>query len=492
MAAKAKRKTKAKAKRKRAPAAKRNGAARLRKGDGPRRGRVRLADIEPAPYNPRIISEKALAGLGASLDRFGLVQPIVVNVRTNRIVGGHQRAKALEAKGVKMADAVLVDLNERDEKALNLALNSGEISGEWTAGALPLIDDLLAASPELSGDLLLADLKVTLDRAFPKADDGAGEETKDVPPPPKRPKTKLGDCWLLGDHRLVCGDSTDPDAVALAMGGKLADLVFTDPPYGVEYESPSGEFDAIAGDNLQRDDLVALLKGAIGMAVRYAQDEAAFYVWHASVTRDDFSFALKAIGLEERQYLVWAKPAFVMGRADYQWSHEPCFYSCKAGHSPKWHGDRTQQTVWRVELGTIEAMSVVLGPGLVLSDGEGHELTLLAKTPKRKLRSLRAKVGQTVQVYGEANDGSLWEVSRDPGKPVHPTQKPSALAARAMRNSTADGGHVLDVFAGAGGVVVAAEQLGRIAHMVELDPRYCDVIVKRWENLTERKAKRGG
>lgn len=488
---KAKKKAAKKAPKRKAAGASRNGRARVRKVQSPRRGKVVLADIKPAPYNPRVISERALAGLGASLDRFGLVQPIVVNVRTGRIVGGHMRVRALEAKGETTAEAVLVDLNERDEKALNLALNNSEIAGDWTAGALPLVDDLLASMPELSGDLMLGELKVSLDRQFPKAG-GEGEgETEDVPPPPKKPRTKLGDVWLMGDHRLVCGDSTDPDVVKVAMGGKVADLVFTDPPYGVDYEAPSGEFDVIAGDNLQRDDLVALVRDALKTAVRYAKDEAAFYVWHATWgTREDLYFALKAAGLAECQYLIWAKPQIVLSRGHYQPSHEGCFYAGKAGQSIRWYGDRTQSTVWRIELGTIDTMSVVLGPGLVLSDGEGHELALLAKVPKRKLRVLRTAVGKTTQVYSDQGDGSLWEVSRDPGKPVHPTQKPSALAARAIRNSSPAGGHVLDVFTGAGGVLVAAEQLGRIAHLVELDPAYCDVIVKRWENLTERKATR--
>ena len=431
--------------------------------------------------NARLHGTVNLKAIKESLDRFGQQKPIVVSP-DGVVYAGNGTLMAARELGWESVSVSVSKLPKEELRAYALADNRTAELAEWDDQVLSQCLKSLNEQEDGQGlvgtGFSLTDLKVF---------NGVFEE-QPTPEPSEEPVAKIGDLWALGDHRLACGDSTDSNVVARAMDGHLADLVFTDPPYGVSYESPSGEFDAIQGDNLQRDGLVMLLQGALGTAARYSKDEAAFYVWHANATRDDFSFAMKSVGLEERQYLVWAKPSIVLGHADYHWSHEPCFYSCKAGHSPEWYGDRTQQTVWRIEAGTSDNRSVVLGPGLIVSDGQGNEITLLSKTPKKKLRSLRTAIGETIRVYGEADDGSLWEVARDPGKPVHPTQKPSALAARALRNSTPEGGRVLDVFAGGGAVVIAADQMGRTAHMVELSPQYVDVIVQRWENMTGEKA----
>lgn len=469
------------------------------------RGRVRtvkrsIAALRRAGYNPRRITEKAKAGLRTSMARFGVVQPPVVNKRSaakgwpegseETIVGGHQRIAILEEDGVREVDVVVVDLDPTEEKALNVALNSTKIAGAFTEGLGSLLQEIKLKAPDLHSALLMPGMKAgaaELDQAAGKSLEAIDEASLQKK---ARTRVKPGDVWLLGDHRLVCGDATVPDVVAAAMNGHLADLVHTDPPYGVAYEAPSGQFDVIAGDELSRDDLVALLRGSLELAVRHASDQAAFYVWHASATREDFAFAMKAVGLEERQYLIWAKPQIVLGRADYQWSHEPCFYSCKAGSSPKWYGDRSQPTVWRVAARTDDGPAVVLGPGLVVSDGDGHEVAVLGKIPKRKLRTLRVPPGEAASVFASSEASTVWELARDPGKPVHPTQKPVALAARAVLNSSPPDGHVLDLFGGGGSTLLACEQLGRVAHVVELEAPYCDAIVARWEQLTGRKAKK--
>lgn len=462
-----------------------------------------LSTLVPADYNPRAMTPTARAALAASLARFGLVQPLVANLRSEAkgwpagssvtLVGGHQRAAALKAQGELDAYVALVDLSPLEEKALNVALNSSTVAGEFTAGLGGLLEEIKGGLPELSSALGFPGLVVDAAELSSKAGKdlaGISESSLSGQAPPR---ASFGDLWECGPHRVVCGDARSRAAIALAMGDAKADLVYTDPPYGVAYEAPSGKHGAIAGDGLTRDALLGLLVPALTQAAAAAKDGAAFYLWHASTTRDEFSFALKAAGLQERQYIVWAKPQLVLGHADYHWAHEPCFYAAKAGQSPAWYGGREQTTVWRIEQRSAGGeVAVVLGPGLVVTDGKGGEVTLLAAAPKRKLRALRISAGEKVLVRGDDGPTTLWEVARDVAAPEHPTQKPVALAARAMLNSTKEGDHALDMFAGAGAgaALLAAEQLRRICHLVELEPRYVDVAVARWEALTRKKAVR--
>jgi hypothetical protein len=205
-------------------------------------GRVRLetrrvADLVPAGYNPRTISPEALAGLGESIGRFGLVQPIIVNARTGNVVGGHQRLKILEAKGVEATDVVVVDVPEAEEKALNLALNSPRISGEWTAEALGLLEEVVGALPDLGESLRLLDLRGDLEKLFPQSGGDIVED--EVPEPPDDPVTKPGDLWLLGNHRLLCGDSGSEKDLDRLLDGAPVHLLNTDPPYNVKVEPRS-------------------------------------------------------------------------------------------------------------------------------------------------------------------------------------------------------------------------------------------------------------
>lgn len=465
--------------------------------------RVRVDALKAAAYNPRRMGEQQRAALAASLDRFGLVQPIVVNQRSSAkgwpsgsfetVVGGHQRLEVLRAQGVAETDVVLVDLTEAEEKALNVALNSRGLQGEFTKDLGGLLEELKGALPELSSALGFPGLVVDAAKISAKAggDLAAIVEPSAIDAP--APLTGRGDVWELGAHRLVCGDSTDGAVVARVLEGARVDLVNTDPPYGVAYQSPSGKHEEIAGDALTKDALLGLLVPAFKNAAAHATDAAAWYVWHASSTRREFDFALAAAGLVELQYLVWAKPSLVLGHADYQWSHEPCYYAGRAGKTPAWYGGREQLTVWRVEQRAASVQATVLGPGLVVTDGTGDELFLARSAPKgKKVRTLRVPPGERVLVHADDRHATVWEVGRDAHVPEHPTQKPVALAARALLNSSKEGDHVLDLFGGLGFTLLAAEQLRRVAHLVELDPKYCDRIVGRWERLTGRKAVRHG
>lgn len=263
-------------------------------------------------------------------------------------------------------------------------------------------------------------------------------------------------------------------------------MVFTDPPYGVDYESSKGE--KVAADDLVFDGLSELIQAVLGRALDFTDKQAAFYIWHASATRDDFAAAIKAAGLQELQYIIWAKPTPVLGWADYHWSHEPCFYACRSGKRPAFYGDRAGSTVWRVASGA-PTRGVVLGPGVVVTDGQGGNLHLAPRPPKRKLRHYRVEPGQSLVITGEG-PGDLWEVARDTDR-LHPTQKPVELARRAILNSSREGEIVLDPFLGSGSTLVGAETTERRCFGVELDPRHVDVAVARWERLTESKAERG-
>ncbi len=436
-------------------------------------GRVRLesrrvADLLPADYNPRTISADALAGLGASIGRFGLVQPIVVNARTGRVVGGHQRLKVLQAQGVEATDVVVIDVEEAEEKALNLALNSPRISGEWTAEALGLLEEVVGALPDLGESLRLLDLRGDLEKLFP---DAMGDIVEDeIPLPPDDPITKPGDLWVLGNHRVLCGDSgSEPDLDRL-LGGAPIHLLNTDPPYNVKVEPRSNNaiaaglssFSAqpksakhhqaldlarhpgkskathkkmrakdrpLANDFLTDADFEQRLRAWFGNASRVMLPGRAAYIWGGYANVANYPPALKEADFYFSQTIIWDKQHPVLTRKDFMGAHEWCFYS------------------W--------------------------------------------KIGAAHVFYGPANVPDLWHVKKvTPQHMVHLTEKPVELAARAIQYSSKQGEHVLDLFGGSGSTLMACEQLGRKAFLMELDPAYTDVIVERWQKATGRKAER--
>ena len=436
-------------------------------------GRVRLesrrvADLLPAAYNPRTISDEALAGLGQSIGRFGLVQPIIVNARTGRVVGGHQRLKVLQAKGVEATDVVVIDVEEAEEKALNLALNSPRISGEWTADALGLLEEVVGALPDLGESLRLLDLRGDLERLFPQT---AGDIDEDpVPEPPDDPVTKPGDLIVLGDHRLLCGDSGSEADLDRLLGGAPIHLLNTDPPYNVKVEPRSNNairaglssFSAqpksekhhqaldlarhpgkskpthkkmrakdrpLANDFLPDEEFEQRLRAWFGNASRVMLPGRAFYIWGGYANVANYPPALKEAGLYFSQTIIWDKQHPVLTRKDFMGAHEWSFYGWK--------------------------------------EGAAH------------------------QFYGPANVPDLWAVKKvTPQSMVHLTEKPVELAARAIQYSSKEGENVLDLFGGSGSTLMACEQLGRRAFLMELDAAYCDVICQRWETKTGREVTR--
>lgn len=250
----------------------------------------------------------------------------------------------------------------------------------------------------------------------------------DLPEPPKQPKTKLGDLWILGKHRLLCGDSTSLADISILMGGDKADLWLTDPPYNVSYQGKTKDALTIQNDEMDDESFRRFLVSAYDAADSVLKEGAAFYIWHADSEGFNFRGACRDIGWKVRECLIWVKNTFVLGRQDYQWKHEPCLYGWKDGASHNWFADRSQSTV------------------------------LEFNKPSRN---------------GE-----------------HPTMKPVELFRYLIGNSTRKDNIVLDSFGGSGTTLIACEDIGRQARLIELDPSYCDVIIERWQNFTGKKAVR--
>jgi DNA modification methylase len=442
---------------------------------------IELQKLKANPDNPRKHSERQIAEIQKSLAMFGQYRPIIVDTK-NTILAGHGLVEAMRQAGMTEGEVIrYTGLSDSQKKKLMLADNQLQKMGDDDQD---MIDAILR---ELEDDYVPGfdpDVIKALREDEQREDETRIEEEEEIDEDGEW--LEYGDIFLLGDHRLMLGDSTMPADVQGLMI-RPAQLVFTDPPYGVDYQSEAQG--GIEGDDLRDDELLAnLLIPAMKNAVANSLSSAAFYVWHASVTRRDFEEALDAAGLEEKQYIVWVKPSFVMGRADYHWQHEPCFYAQKAGESARYIGDRKQATIWKI--GNIQGESTIsLANGLRFSDGEGHEVFIRSKAPKNaKYRLIRLKPGESVYVQDGPNTDS-WEISPDSRKEyIHPTQKPTALAKKAIRNHLERGEIVCDLFAGSGSTLMAAEETERVCYAMDYDPKFVARIIRRWEEATGRDA----
>lgn len=448
-----------------------------------------IAELVPNPHNPNTHSDHQIALLADIIKATGWRAPITVSKRSGFIVKGHgRRMAALRNAAIEVPVEFQDYTSEAEEYADLIADNRiselAEIDKTMLADLIEQVD-MTEVPVELTG---FAEKDIENILAEIEAEKGTENEGKDDDIEITVPFTKPGDMWILGNHRLICGDSTDEEVIERLMQGEKAQLVFTDPPYGVSYEAASGKFEAIENDDLTHDDLMKdLLIPVFRNCVKNSYDNAAFYIWHASSTRRDFEDAMTAVGLLEKQYLIWAKNGFQMGRADYHWGHEPCFYAEKAGHSAKWYGDRTQQTVIKVVRQADGSSQATMTNGLVITDGEGNKVFVSDQPPKnKKLRYIRAGIGEPVFLSTENKQNDIWEVARESGA-IHPTQKPVELAERAIENSSEKGDLVIDYFLGSGCTLIGAEITGRRCYGAELDPDYCDGIARRFFNLTKKK-----
>ena len=388
--------------------------------------RRRLSDLLPAEYNPRVAlgpEDKEFQDLVTSIQTLGYAEPILIN-EDGTIIGGHQRYNALLYLGWTEADVVIYPCSKVKEKALNVALN--KIDGRWDA--VKLVDILEQISLEgldftVTGYTQdeLDDLKVDLqvETATEDEDFDIDSAYDDI----SEPITKRGDIWILGRHRLMCGDSTKQKDIETLMNGEQADLVITDPPYNVNYEGTAGK---IQNDNMDDESFYDFLLSFYKAAVSVMRMGAAAYVFHADSKGHLFRDGFMEAGLKMAECLIWEKNSLVLGRQDYHWRHEPILYGWKEGEAHYFVDDRTQDTI--------------------LCEDKPRESKL------------------------------------------HPTMKPIPLVARLMKNSSKPGWAVLDPFGGSGTTIMAAEQLNRTAYSMELDEKFCDVIVRRWEEYTGQKA----
>ncbi len=412
----------------------------------------KIDDLKPANYNPRKDlkpGDKEYEKLKRSITEFGYVEPVIWNERTGTVVGGHQRLKVLKDLGYEEIDCVVVNISLEQEKALNVALN--KISGEWDNA---LLGDLLKEL-ELTGyDITLTgfDLKEAKDLYGKGSMENVHEdnfnpekEVKEV----KEPKTKLGDIYHLGDHRIICGDSTNVEYYKKVLDGQKIDLVVTDPPYNIDYGGTiSGNGRDIANDNMSDSEFYEFLLGFYKACFEMTKPGGAMYVFHSTKETVNFINAMIDAGFKYAQTLVWYKNHFTLGRQDYQWIHEPILYSWKEGAAHYFINDRTIATV-------IE------------------ELRLNAKKmSKNELLEILNKItGLETSVI----------LDNKPNKSVeHPTMKPITLCAKLIYNSSHEGDIVWDSFLGSGSTLIACEQLNRRCYGIELEPKYVDVIVKRF------------
>ena len=415
--------------------------------------RLALNLLKPAPYNPRRIDDGALAGLRRSISTFGLVEPVVWNERSGNVVGGHQRIAALRAMGASdgtMIDAMVVDLDEGQERALTLALNTPAIAGAFTPDVHAVLDAIKAQHAELIDALCLDELEAATKRLLANLPaTGGNTDGDDVPDPPPVPRTKPGDVWTLGQHRLICADCRDGAALSELMRGERAILYATDPPYGGGYDAsadrnlPDGRVkdgDATLVEADQQWDHFAdepefrqFLIDSFRTAATALKPEAAWYCWHATRTVTSFIEAWAALGLLNHQTITWIKPAATFGYSMWGWRFEPCLMGWLAGNKPP---------AYQVE-------------------GESSNVWAMDWEGKARLRN-----------------------------GLHPTQKPIAVFEAPMRKHTVPGEICLETFCGSGSQIIAAERLGRRCFAVERLPAFCDVAVARWEAFTGQEATR--
>lgn len=418
-----------------------------------------LSDLRPAKYNPRVPltpADPEYQSIKRSIEEFGYADPIVINA-DGTIIKGHQRRTVLMDLGYTEVEVIVLDIQDKaKEKALNVALN--KITGKWDNAILKdlLLElDLEGYDFSVTGYQRtdLEDLIQLVDVPAEAQDDNFDPEVaaSNIP----EPNTRYGDIWQLGRHRLMCGDSTDPADVAALMGGDKLDLMVTDPPYNVAYQGHGG----IKNDDMDEASFYNFILAFYENAVEAMRPGAVIYVFHSDNHGLTFRQAFEDAGLKLSECLIWEKNTFVLGRSDYQWRHEPCLYGWKEGAGHYFVKDRSQDTVLLEEVPDFKKM---------------NKQQLLAFIDKM----LRDYKDQTT-VHFE-------------NKPVrnkeHPTMKPIPLIGRFINNSSKPGWLVGDFFGGSGTTLMAAEQLGRTAYLMEYDERYVDVIINRWEQFTGEKA----
>jgi DNA modification methylase len=425
----------------------------------------KTATLVPYARNARTHSEQQVAQIAASIAEFGFNNPVLIDA-AGGIIAGHGRVLAAVSLGYSEVPCiVLAHLTEAQKRAYILADNKLALNAGWD-------EKLLAAElrgiEEMGVDLALVGFDDDeLDALF-AAEKSAGLTDPDaVPSPPAEAFSQLGDVWILGPHRVCCGDATNLEHVERAMGASAkADGVWTDPPYNVAYAAKAG---TVANDDMPDAKFYEFLLSAFSTMNAVMKPGAPVYVAHADTEGFNFRSAFSGAGFKLSGCLIWAKNALVLGRSDYQWQHEPILYGWKRGAAHRWYGGRKMTTLVELE-------------GSVFTRNEDGTVTVRI--------GMESVVLSGKDLVATPIEPTIFRVEKPSRSDEHPTMKPVALIERMLRNSTREGDVVLDPFGGSGSTLIACEQLGRQARMVELVPRNVDVIVRRWQEFTGKLAVR--
>lgn len=406
---------------------------------------VSIDSIKPYENNAKEHPKEQIEQIKKSILDYGNNDPIAVD-ENNVIIEGHGRYIAMQELGFDTVEIIRLEhLTEEQKKAYRLVHNKLTMNSDFNIEMLEaeLAELQIQDMQEFGFDFLPDFMNDTTDEDD-IIDEILQEETE--------PTTKTGDIWILGKHRLICGDCTDSEVVKRLFGEKKADLLLTDPPYNVAVENSEGM--TIENDNMSDTAFYNFLQSAFASANSVMREGTPFYIWHGESEGLNFRKACKSVDWELKQSIIWVKSQITLGRQDYQWKHEPCLYGWKAGGSHYFIKNRKQSTVIDDDI----------------------DLDLLTK---EELKEMLSDILEPSTIIRE-------------NKPLknadHPTMKPVPLIKKQVKNSTKRGEIVLDIFGGSGTTLLACEELDRICYMCELDTKYCDVIIKRWETLTGEKA----
>lgn len=482
-----------------------------------------LGALRPDPRNARTHDQRNLEAIVASYRRFGQQKPIVV-AADGTIVAGNGQYLAARTLGWTHMAVLRTELQGAELIAFALADNQIAVLAGWDPTKLQdLLEELLSEDAALLEAVGFGD-DIAAILAPPRPPTGID----DVPAPPDTAVTRPGDLWVLGDHRLLCGDSASAADVDRLLDGQPIHLVNTDPPYNVRVEPRSNNaiaaglssfgltqhqsFDVarqgaksatteklrpkdrpLANDFVSDAEFGRMLRAWFGNIARALEPGRAFYIWGGYANCANYPSALKECSLYFSQAIIWVKEHPVLTRKDFMGNHEWCFYGWREGAAHWFAPLHNVPDVWEVRPASAseQAPAEALGDGLIVEAAGGGMLYLTGRLPKSKARRIALAEGQAAIIHLDGLT-DVWRIKKvTPQKMIHLTEKPVELATRAMHYSSRRGEHVLDLFGGSGSTLMAAEVAGRRAYLMELDPPYCDVIVQRWEEYTGKKAQRG-
>ncbi|GHV24414.1 methyltransferase [Clostridia bacterium] len=407
---------------------------------------VKIENLKPYEKNARTHNQEQIDKIQKSLEEFGFINPVLIDANFG-IIAGHGRVLAAKQMGIEEVPCLFIeDLTETQKRAYIIADNKLALDAGWDEEILKVE---LSELNDLDFNISLTGFEINdFNFEFEDGKEILNDEFEDEPLP-ENPKSKHGDLYLLGNHRILCGDSTNPEDISKLMNKEVADLFLTDPPYNVDY---SGGTTKIQNDNMNDEDFQNFLNLAFENANQHMKNGAVFYIWFANSNTLNFYLACQSANWKVRQQLIWVKNCFAFGRQDYQWKHEPCLYGWKDGASHRFFGGRCQSTIFENEIDILKLSN--------------EEMQNLLK-----------------EIFEDNISTTILKENKPIANKLHPTMKPINLLIRLIENSSKPDEIVLDLFGGSGSTLIACEQLKRRCFMTEIEPKYIDVIIRRYIKL---------